>query len=1181
MRNLFTKINYYSLIKAYFFVLIFLTSFFINAQDIRTVSLVRPQIGCAPMEFFPNAQIANNGNSQIVNFYYRFQILGTNSQIDSVFIDTLKVGQTRNINLTRSFKITNYGSFVFSSYPSYKDVNASNDTIKYALSTNSQAPRADSISITTQCPDKIRSVIHNKNNSARWYKKLSDASPFHIGDTFNYVYKNDTDFYVRNVLGGASSTTYTKGNGQQGIMFGVIPQQTTNLDSLSFSQYTATNSTVDSVHVYYRVGTFINNGTTRSVWTLLTKQLITIKGANEETIVKVPTLKIDSGVLYSFYIHASGTNTAYVTIGYTTLTAFDTIKNQDLWIYSGYGVSGNFGGTFSPRGYNGTIYTSRNCPSEIDTVKIRGFNSTCPDDLRTVSISQPSLKCQFDSFQPSAVVRYDGYKTLTNQYYRFQLTGANSQIDSVLINSLTSGTSTSVTLPRYFKLNNNGANTLKAYALYKDDSASNDTQKFSFNIIQSPILSNVSQGTTICAGNSHNFSITISNVASTDNWRITYTVNGSLRSFTGTGTSHTLNTGPVNQTVDFTFETIENTTNGCKNSINNLIRTITVDPKSDGGVINGTADVCKAANKGALTLTNTVGNLVTWQTSSDSVNWSNINNPSFTFNYENLQNTTHYRVILKSGLCDADTSNVATIRVNDQTVAGFTSGSIIVCETSNAGNITLSGNNGEVLRWESSINNGQSWDTIQNTTTSISFTNLNQNTTYRAIVKNGVCAEASSTWSAVNIRPATKGGETSGSATVCGTTNSGNISLFSFVGNVVKWQSSTNGGVSWNDVQNVTSLYRYTNLTQTTLFRAIIKNGICDETPSTATEIQVIPETDPGNLNGDNAYCGTTNNGTVDLLNYVGDIVKWQTSNNGTNWTDLASTANQQVYSNLSQTTYYRAFVKNGNCIVDTSNVVKVSVDKETKGGETSGSTTLCGTDKSGTIELKNEEGAIIKWQTSTNGGSIWSDVANQTSALNYNNLTQNTQYRALVKSGICEEEYSSVSSITVVQKPEISIKTQTANKVVFRITNYNPEVTYKWTFGNGKTADVNSDTVQHNYTIKGNYLVKVKDDKNCNYEDTLTVFVNDIVSINQINKQEFVVYPNPAQNTVTVSFDGSTSINLTCNILTLEGKIVHTQKLMNSVSTIDISNLSNGMYFYELKDSNGLSTVGKLLIAK
>lgn len=73
---------------------------------------------------------------------------------------------------------------------------------------------------------------------------------------------------------------------------------------------------------------------------------------------------------------------------------------------------------------------------------------------------------------------------------------------------------------------------------------------------------------------------------------------------------------------------------------------------------------------------------------------------------------------------------------------GAINGGQTVCTGANTTSLTLDGTKSSVLRWESSINGGDSWTTITNTTTSYTATGLTQTTMFQAAVQNGICPVA-------------------------------------------------------------------------------------------------------------------------------------------------------------------------------------------------------------------------------------------------------------------------------------------------------------------------------------------------------------------------------------------------------------------------------------------------------
>lgn len=102
-----------------------------------------------------------------------------------------------------------------------------------------------------------------------------------------------------------------------------------------------------------------------------------------------------------------------------------------------------------------------------------------------------------------------------------------------------------------------------------------------------------------------------------------------------------------------------------------------------------------------------------------------------------------------------NSSNPVIIRDDALTVGGITAGSVTVCGGSNSGAITLTGQVGSIIRWEYSIDNGTTWSSITNASTTLLYTNLTQTTQYRAVVQSGVCAVLFSTVSTIIVNQPT------------------------------------------------------------------------------------------------------------------------------------------------------------------------------------------------------------------------------------------------------------------------------------------------------------------------------------------------------------------------------------------------------------------------------------------
>lgn len=84
--------------------------------------------------------------------------------------------------------------------------------------------------------------------------------------------------------------------------------------------------------------------------------------------------------------------------------------------------------------------------------------------------------------------------------------------------------------------------------------------------------------------------------------------------------------------------------------------------------------------------------------------------------------------------------------------------------------------------------------------------------------------------------------------------------------------------------------------------------------------------------------------------------------------------------------------------------------------------------------------------------------------------------------------------------------------------------------------------------------------------------------SIEEDVNPELSVYPNPASNVLNISLLNSDNGKIV--IFDALGKEVLRKTIVNN-STLDVSDLRNGVYFYHLIDSKGVSTEAKRLIVK
>lgn len=83
------------------------------------------------------------------------------------------------------------------------------------------------------------------------------------------------------------------------------------------------------------------------------------------------------------------------------------------------------------------------------------------------------------------------------------------------------------------------------------------------------------------------------------------------------------------------------------------------------------------------------------------------------------------------------------------------------------------------------------------------------------------------------------GGTVSSNANVCFGNNSSALTLTGHTGTIIRWESSTDDFVNITSIDNTTNTLAYSNLTQTTKYRAVVKDGACPEVFSSVAIITV------------------------------------------------------------------------------------------------------------------------------------------------------------------------------------------------------------------------------------------------------------------------------------------------------------------------------------------------------
>ena len=166
--------------------------------------------------------------------------------------------------------------------------------------------------------------------------------------------------------------------------------------------------------------------------------------------------------------------------------------------------------------------------------------------------------------------------------------------------------------------------------------------------------------------------------------------------------------------------------------------------------------------------------------------------------------------------------------------------------------------------------------------------------------------------------------------------------------------------------------------------------------------------------------------------------------------------------------------------------------------------------------------------------------------------------------------DISTVKNIVFLQEAKPSI-TVSGNILISSSAN-----NYQW-FYNGNII-VNETLQAITPTKNGLYTVKSKNKFGCeNTSDSYSV--SNIIGFNSVhNTLGLNIYPNPASNICTFEFTNKSNSLYQLFIYNTLGQIVLKKTVNSSIATIDLSELSNGIYIVQISDNNQIITEQKLI---
>jgi Zn-dependent metalloprotease len=288
----------------------------------------------------------------------------------------------------------------------------------------------------------------------------------------------------------------------------------------------------------------------------------------------------------------------------------------------------------------------------------------------------------------------------------------------------------------------------------------------------------------------------------------------------------------------------------------------------------------------------------------------------------------------------------------------------------------------------------------------------------------------------------------------------------------------------------------------------------------------------------------------------TGTTLRWLTGScSGTS----VGTGNNLSVSPSGNTTYYARW--ENACGNSTCQSASVTVSSASVGGTATAVSSAFCEGGSTTINLSGQTGTI-QWQTNASGS--WQNIPGATGT-SYTTpiLITTTSYRAIVTSGICPSDISSVAVITVWSTPSTPvISLQPTDTLVSSVTTGN-----QW-YLNGVQIPGATDQI-YAPLVEGDYTVIVTDIHGC-ISDTSAVYYFLFTGIENGQHCWLNIWPNPTDGNIYLDFYGDNNSAVNLFLTDMNGKLLRKETIPSFAKSLhyslDLSVYTHGCYFIEVK---------------
>ncbi len=244
---------------------------------------------------------------------------------------------------------------------------------------------------------------------------------------------------------------------------------------------------------------------------------------------------------------------------------------------------------------------------------------------------------------------------------------------------------------------------------------------------------------------------------------------------------------------------------GCDTTYDTL--TIKAYPPPLSGIITANVNACVGSDV-SVAMGNYIGTIQKWQYNPvplDDNIWRDTLVTTSIITFISIRDSFEVRAIVQSagwqdGCTSTDTSNVLLINAAPGSMPGTTGPDNTLCTGNNTGTIKLTGNVGNIVRWDYTNNKGVTWNVINSTSDSITYKNLRTTTWFKAVIQSSLCGNISSSITVITVLDSVTQAEAGEDQILCNSTQT------TLAGNAIAsaeqavWSQLKGGAVTFSSI---------------------------------------------------------------------------------------------------------------------------------------------------------------------------------------------------------------------------------------------------------------------------------------------------------------------------------------------------------------------------------------------